>query len=79
MARGYEQVDGLHYDETTKAAPVTNEIDDDGMVDVGGAFLNGRFIHAHSRGISTFTSIGLCPLSSSNIVGIETGGVCILA
>jgi hypothetical protein len=25
-ARGYEQVDGIHYDDTTKSAPVTNDI-----------------------------------------------------
>ena len=25
-ARGYEQVDGIHYDENSKAAPVANEI-----------------------------------------------------
>ena len=55
-ARGYEQVDGLHYDETTKAAPVTNEMTIrivftlmmmagwmSELVDVRGAFLNGRF------------------------------------
>jgi hypothetical protein len=55
-ARGYEQVDGIHYDEDTKAAPVTNETSiriimvlmvmanwAAHVIDVQGAFLNGRF------------------------------------
>ena len=55
-ARGFEQVDGIHYDEDTKAAPVTNEITIRivlilmamanwcaHVLDVQGAFLNGRF------------------------------------
>ena len=55
-ARGYEQVDGVHYDEDTKSAPVTNDITIRivltllvmagwcaHVVDVQGAFLNGRF------------------------------------
>jgi hypothetical protein len=55
-ARGFEQVDGTHYDEDTKAAPVTNETTIRivlilmamanwcaHVLDVQGAFLNGRF------------------------------------
>jgi hypothetical protein len=55
-ARGYEQVDGEHYDENAKAAPVVNEatirivlilmIMTDWhaeAVDVKGAFLHGEF------------------------------------
>jgi hypothetical protein len=55
-ARGYEQVDGVHYDEDTKSAPVTNDTTIRivftllalagwyaHVVDVQGAFLNGRF------------------------------------
>ena len=55
-ARGYEQVDGVHYDEDTKSAPATNDITIRiiltllamagwcaHVVDVQGAFLNGRF------------------------------------
>jgi hypothetical protein len=55
-ARGYEQVDGIHYDDTTKSAPVTNDITiriifvlmvlaswAGHLVDIRGAFLNGRF------------------------------------
>ena len=55
-ARGYEQIDGVHYDEDTKAAPVTNDITIRiimtlmvmagwyaHVIDVQGAFLNGRF------------------------------------
>ena len=55
-ARGYEQIDGIHYDEDTKAAPVTNETTIKiililmamtgwyaHVLDVQGAFLNGRF------------------------------------
>jgi hypothetical protein len=55
-ARGNEQVDGAHYDEDTKSAPVTNDTTIRivftllalagwyaYVVDVQGAFLNGRF------------------------------------
>jgi len=55
-ARGYEQVDGEHYHEDDKAAPVVNDITVRMMfvlivmgrlwaelLDVNGAFLNGRF------------------------------------
>ena len=52
-ARGYEQVDGEHYDKDTTPAPVVNEatiriifkIDDFGqlVLDVSGAFLRGKF------------------------------------
>jgi len=55
-ARGYEQVDGIHYDENTKSAPVTNEMTirmvlillvmarwHAEILDVQGAFLKGRF------------------------------------
>ena len=55
-ARGYEQVDGVHYDEDTKSAPVTNDITIRivltllvmagwcaHVVGVQGAFLNGPF------------------------------------
>jgi len=55
-ARGYEQVDGLHYDEADKAAPVVNDITVRmilvlmimagwwaELLDIKGAFLNGRF------------------------------------
>ena len=54
--RGYEQVDGVHYREEDKSAPVVNEITiriclilmimagwQGLLVDVVGAFLNGRF------------------------------------
>ena len=55
-ARGYEQIDGVHYDEDTKSAPVTNDHTIrivlillcmagwlSHILDVQGAFLNGRF------------------------------------
>jgi Reverse transcriptase (RNA-dependent DNA polymerase) len=55
-ARGYEQVDGIHYDSSSIAAPVTNDVTIRIMytlatlanwkayvVDVQGAFLNGHF------------------------------------
>jgi hypothetical protein len=55
-ARGYEQIYGVHYDEDTKSAPVTNNTTIRivftllalagwyaHVVDVQGAFLNGRF------------------------------------
>jgi hypothetical protein len=54
-ARGYEQVDGKHYDKMTKAAPVANEITirmilvlivmaswAASVIDIHGAFLNGE-------------------------------------
>jgi hypothetical protein len=59
-AQGYEQVDGIHYDETDKAAPVANDITIRivltfivmmkmyvELVDVRGAFLNGLFEPEH--------------------------------
>jgi hypothetical protein len=55
-ARGFEQIDGVHYDSTTKAAPVVNVITirlvlvliimagwHAELVDVCGAFLHGEF------------------------------------
>jgi hypothetical protein len=55
-ARGYEQVKGIHYDESSTAAPVTNDTTiriiyvlailagwSPYVIDVQGAFLNGRF------------------------------------
>ena len=55
-ARGYEQVKGIHYDESRTAAPVTNDTTiriiyvlailagwSPYVIDVQGAFLNGRF------------------------------------
>eukprot|EP00979_Chaetoceros_neogracilis_P016407 scaffold7985_cov123-Chaetoceros_neogracile.AAC.1 len=55
-ARGYEQVEGLHYDAANIAAPVTNEMSirivmvlalmaawTAQIIDVKGAFLHGEF------------------------------------
>ncbi len=55
-ARGFEQVDGVHFDENTKAAPVVNMVTIhlvfiliimaamySELVDVKGAFLCGEF------------------------------------
>jgi hypothetical protein len=59
-ARGYEQVDGVHYDENSKSAPVVNGATVNIvfilmlmagwfglLLDVNGAFLNGRFQKQH--------------------------------
>jgi hypothetical protein len=59
-ARGYEQVDGVHYDENSKSAPVVNCATVNivfilmlmagwigALLDVNGAFLNGRFEKHH--------------------------------
>ena len=56
VARGYEQIDGMHYDSSSIAAPVTNELSIRIMmvlalmagwamkiVDIKGAFLRGEF------------------------------------
>ena len=55
-ARGYEQIEGVHFDENSTSAPVTNDttirimltlanlVDWSAyVIDVQGAFLNGRF------------------------------------
>jgi Reverse transcriptase (RNA-dependent DNA polymerase) len=59
-ARGFEQVDGVHYDEDTKVSPVVNEATilitfvlmllagwAGYIVDVNGAFLHGHFEEKH--------------------------------
>jgi Reverse transcriptase (RNA-dependent DNA polymerase) len=57
-ARGFEQVDGIHYDEDTKASPVVNEATIlitfvlmagwvGYIVDVNGAFLDSHFEEKH--------------------------------
>lgn len=59
-ARGFEQVDGVHYDEDTKSSPVVSDPTilivlvlmllagwSGHIVDVNGAFLNGRFEPQH--------------------------------
>jgi Reverse transcriptase (RNA-dependent DNA polymerase) len=59
-ARGFEQIDGIHYDEDTKSSPVVNEATIlivlvlmllagwyGQIVDVNGAFLNGHFERQH--------------------------------
>jgi Reverse transcriptase (RNA-dependent DNA polymerase) len=59
-ARGYEQINGIHYDEDTKATPVVNEMMilvvfvlmllvgwNAHIVDVNGTFLHSRFKEKH--------------------------------
>jgi Reverse transcriptase (RNA-dependent DNA polymerase) len=64
-ARGYKQVNGIHYDEDTKASPVVNEATIlitfvlmllagwvGYIVDVNGAFLHGHFEEKHKMYLS---------------------------
>jgi len=97
-ACGYEQVNGVHYNEDTKSAPVTDDITIRivftllalaewyaHMVDVEGAFLNGRFADKEvlfmevPAGFETghFGRNLVLHLRQTNL-RVKTGGICVL-
>ena len=93
-ARGFEQIDGLHYNEDNKAAPVVNDVTIRivlilivlaawwaELLDVKGAFLNGRFQHGEKlymhvpKGFEKFYPPNVLLLLLRTIYGLKQAAI----